>query len=213
MRAHREHPLIIRLTHWLNVVALYIMITSGFRIYNASPLFGFTFPLWMTTGGWLEGARQWHFFAMWIFGANGVIWLLFNLLSRHGRTTTLFRKRDISGVLPMIQYYLRLRKQQPASGKYNPLQKLAYTTVIVLAIGIVLTGIAIYWPVQFSWVTAIFGDYDSARVWHFLFMSSLLLFFFGHVFMVLNAGWKNFLGMITGGKKSFRDSLVNESQR
>ena len=196
--SERIHPLVIRLTHWVNVIALYIMVTSGLKIYNASPIFGFLFPDWLTTGGWLAGARQWHFFAMWLFVVNGIVWVSYNCISKHGRYTTLFRPKDAHGVLPMIKYYLRIYKQHPRTGKYNALQKLAYSSMILVALVAVLTGLSIYWPVQMQVITAIFGNYDTARIYHFLAMSAIVLFFFGHLFMVAIAGWRNFLSMITG---------------
>ncbi|MBI1805949.1 MAG: cytochrome b/b6 domain-containing protein [Ignavibacteria bacterium] len=197
-----QHPLIIRITHWLNFIALGIMVASGLRIYNASPVFYFKIPSELTLGGWLAGARQWHFFAMWLFLLNGVIYVIYNVSTRHGRHTTLFHHSDVHGIVPMIKYYLRLQKEHPPQKKYNALQKLAYTTVPLLAIGAILSGIAIYWPVQFSFVTRLFGNYDTARVWHFIFMASLVLFFLGHLLMVAIAGWDNFLSIITGWKKS-----------
>ena len=196
------HPFVIRLTHWVNFVALGIMVASGLRIYNASPLFPFRFPAAVTLGGWLAGARQWHFFAMWLFAANGTLWLLYNIFSRHGRMTTFFRKTDISGVWPMIRYYLRLDRAHPPAKKYNPLQKLAYSTIPLAALGAVLSGMAIYWPVQFGWITSLLGNYDVARGVHFLCMAVLVLFFAGHIFMVLISGWSNFVSIITGWKKS-----------
>jgi thiosulfate reductase cytochrome b subunit len=201
----RQHPLVIRVTHWVNFIALGIMVLSGLRIYNASPIWAFKIPPAFTFGGWLAGARQWHFLSMWLFLINGVIWFLYNIVSRHGRKTTLFSPaRDSGGLLPMIQYYLRIRKEHPPVVKYNSLQKAAYTSVPALAAGAVLSGIAIYWPVQFSFITQIFGNYDSARVWHFIFMSALVLFFMGHLFMVAISGWSNFLSIITGWKKVTR---------
>jgi thiosulfate reductase cytochrome b subunit len=206
----RVHPLIVRVTHWVNVVALYIMIASGLRIYDASPIFGdYRFPEWMTIGGWLAGARQWHFFAMWIFAINGTAWLVYNILSRHGRKTTLFRPSDAPDVLPMIEYYLGRRKEHPKSGKYNALQKLAYTSVIFIALLAVLSGIAIYLPVQMQIVTDIFGGYDSARVWHFAAMAGLLLFIPGHLLMVTIAGWPNFVSMIAGRIDSEHDHSLH----
>jgi thiosulfate reductase cytochrome b subunit len=197
-----QHPFIIRVTHWLNFPALGIMVLSGLRIYNASPIWGFHIPAALTFGGWLAGARQWHFFAMWILTANGILWVVYNIVSRHGRKTTLFSKSDLGGILPMILYYLRIRKEHPPVKKYNALQKLAYSTVPLAAAGAVASGIAIYWPVQFSPVASIFGGYDTARVWHFIFMAALVLFFGGHILMVVIAGWSNFVSMISGWKKN-----------
>jgi thiosulfate reductase cytochrome b subunit len=196
-----QHPLIIRLTHWINFLALGIMAASGLRIYNASPIWEFYFPSNLTLGGWLAGARMWHFFGMWLFFANGAVWLLYNVLSRHGWRTTIFRKKDLAGVLPMIQYYLRIRREHPRDGKYNALQKLAYTAIAFAGIGSVLTGTALYWPVQFSRIAWLFGGYDMARVWHFLFMAVFTIFFVGHLVMVLIAGWWNFVSIITGWKR------------
>ncbi len=196
-----HHPFIIRCTHWINVVALALMVTSGLRIYNASPLFDFKIPEVFTLGGWLAGARQWHFFAMWLFVVNGLVWIFYNIATEHGRQTTLFRLSDRLGILPMIKYYLRIQKEHPSVKKYNALQKLAYTTISLAAIGVILSGIAIYWPVQFSWLTSLFGNYDAARVWHLIFMFTLILFFFGHILMVMISGWSNFWSMITGWKK------------
>ncbi len=196
-----QHPLIIRVTHWVNAIAMTIMFTSGLRIYNASPLWSFEFPAVFTLGGWLAGARMWHFFGMWLFFINGLVWVAYNVASRHGRRTTLFRRSDVPGVLPMIQYYLGIRKAHPKSGKYNALQKLAYTMISVGGLGAVLTGISLYWPVQFSWIATLFGGYDIARYWHFVFAATFVFFLGGHIVMVLLAGWANFVSMITGWKK------------
>ncbi|HUL44215.1 MAG TPA: cytochrome b/b6 domain-containing protein [Bacteroidota bacterium] len=196
-----QHPFVIRLTHWINFLALGLMVFSGLRIYNASPLFSFAFPEYLTMGGWLAGARQLHFFAMWVFVLNGSFYFLYNVISHHGRKTTLFRGSDIRGIFPMILYYLRVRKEHPPQEKYNALQKLAYTLIPLVAFGAMLSGVAIYWPVQWGFLTRMLGGYDYARGWHFLFMAALVLFFFGHIVMVVIAGWHNFLSMFTGWKK------------
>lgn len=197
-----QHPLLIRMTHWINFIALGIMVTSGLRIYDASPIWEFRIPLSITLGGWLAGARMWHFFGMWLFFINGAVWVLYNVLSRHGRGTTIFRKEDLSGIFPMIQYYLRIRKEHPPVRKYNALQKFAYTSIPLAGLGSLLSGIAIYWPVQFSGIASVFGGYDTARIWHFLFTAVFVLFFFGHIAMVSISGWSNFVSIITGWKRT-----------
>jgi Ni/Fe-hydrogenase b-type cytochrome subunit len=197
-----QHPLLIRLTHWINFIALSIMIASGLRIYNASPLWNFTMPGFLTLGGWLAGARMWHFFGMWLFAVNGTVWVAYNVVSRHGRKTTIFRKEDVKGVMPMIQYYLRIRRQHPPAEKYNPLQKLAYTSIPLAAAGSILTGISLYWPVQFGGIASLFGGYDAARIWHFMFMAGFVFFLAGHLLMVIIAGWSNFASIITGWKRA-----------
>ncbi len=195
-----QHPLVIRLTHWLNFAALGIMVSSGLRIYNASPIWDFTMPAPFTLGGWLAGARMWHFFGMWLFFLNGLAWVAYNLISSHGRQTTIFHRADVPGLLPMIKFYLRIKKDHPPTRKYNSLQKITYTCIPLLALGSVLSGVSIYWPVQFHSVTYLFGGYDVARVWHFLFTAAFVFFFFGHIFMVTISGWQNFVSMITGWK-------------
>ncbi len=197
----RVHPFIVILTHWLNVIALGIMVSSGMKIYNASPIFGFKMPAFLTLGGWLGGARQWHFFAMWIFVVNGLLWWLYNAISKHGRETTLFKPSDVKGVLPMIKYYLRINKEHPKTKKYNPLQKLAYTSIPFAALAGILSGLVMYWPVQMQVLGYLFGGYDGARIWHFFSMSALVLFFVGHIVMVISAGWGNFVSMIIGSRK------------
>jgi thiosulfate reductase cytochrome b subunit len=124
----------------------------------------------------------------------------YNILSRHGRRTTLFSTSDVPGMFPMILYYLRIRKDHPPVRKYNPLQKAAYTAVPLIAAGALASGISIYWPVQCSVVASFFGGYDAARIWHFIFMAALVLFFGGHILMVIIAGWSNFVSIITGWK-------------
>jgi thiosulfate reductase cytochrome b subunit len=205
-----HHPFLVRASHWINVIALGAMVASGFGIYNASPVFSFEFPEWMTLGGWLGGSRMFHFAAMWLFFANGIVYVAFNLISKHGRQTTLFRGEDIKGILLMMKYYLRLRKEHAPQKKYNALQKAAYTVVPLLGLGSILTGMSIYWPVQMSGLTWCFGGYDTARVWHFLFTAAFVLFTFGHLFMVAIAGWQNFLSIFTGYKKT---KIVGEQAR
>jgi len=142
---------------------------------------------------------------MWILFFNGLVWVVYNISTRHGRKTTIFRKEDVPGVVPMIQYYLRIRKEHPPVKKYNALQKMAYTFVGFLGFGSILSGIAIYWPVQFSYITALFGGYNAARVWHFFFSTSFVFFFVGHIFMVMISGWSNFVSIITGWKETMNN--------
>jgi thiosulfate reductase cytochrome b subunit len=184
------------------------MVTSGFRIYNASPIWDFRIPEVLTLGGWLGGARLWHFFAMWVLAINGVAYVAYNILTKHGRQTTLLHPNDVPGILPMVLYYLRIRKDHPPQQKYNALQKLAYTAVPLLGLGSIISGIAIYWPVQFSGFTSLFGGYEYARMFHFFCTASFVLFTGGHLFMVAISGWDNFLSMVTGWKRASRNTVV-----
>ncbi|MFZ0362348.1 MAG: cytochrome b/b6 domain-containing protein, partial [Terriglobales bacterium] len=137
VRAAYEHPLPIRITHWVNAISLFVMVTSGLRIFRAFPSFGpkipekvlLTIPRYITLGGWLGGALQWHFTFMWFFVASGVLYVAYQVFSGHYRTM-LFLPRDVAGVWPMARHYFFFGPKPAAAGQYNPLQKLAYTSTI-----------------------------------------------------------------------------------
>jgi Ni/Fe-hydrogenase b-type cytochrome subunit len=202
---------VVRLTHWVNVVAFTIMVGSGLRIFNAYPAFarrGGTFccypfahkaiPAWLTFGGWLAGARNWHFAAMWLFVVNGIVYLAFIYL--HGEWRDLVPRRgDLRDTRQMMKFYLFVRKTHPAQGKHNALQKMAYFALPIVAVIAVLTGLAIWKPVQLGWLTWLFGGYVWARYWHFLAMVALVGLAVVHVFMVFAVDPYSLRGMITGG--------------
>src|ERR1700679_2320731 len=142
-----EHPLIVRLAHWLNAVALFVMIGSGLQIFRAFPSFGpklpqqnfFVPPKQVALGGWLGGALQWHFTFMWLFIGSGLLYVVYQVVSGHWRQV-LFMPRDIKGVWPMARHYFLFGKKSPVDAAYNPLQKLAYTSTIFFAVLSTLTG-------------------------------------------------------------------------
>ena len=189
------HPLVVRITHWLNVLAVLIMITSGWQIYNASPLFGFEFPPSLTLGGWLAGALQWHFAGLWLFVLNGLVYLAYGVLSGHFRRKLL----PISprAVLHDIGSALRGRLAHDDLSVYNAVQKLLYLGVIVAGIVIVFSGLAIWKPVQLQELTALFGGYDAARFVHFFAMAAIVGFVIVHVIMAFVVP-KSLRAMITG---------------
>jgi thiosulfate reductase cytochrome b subunit len=199
-RAAYEHPLPVRLCHWLNAISLFVMIGSGLQIFRAFPSFGAKIPQknlldWpkaYALGGWLGGALQWHLTFMWIYLATGLIYLSYQIFSGHYRQV-LFTPRDIPGVWPMVKHYFFFGPKPVATEAYNPLQKHAYTTVIGLGVLSVLTGLAVWKPVQFNWLAWLMGG--------FLTMWAILGFVFGHLIMVLLHGWNNFVSMLTGWKK------------
>jgi thiosulfate reductase cytochrome b subunit len=193
------HPLLVRITHWVNALAILVMVLSGWKIYNASPLFDFVFPDGLTLGGWLAGALQWHFAAMWILVLNGLIYLAFGLASGHLRRRMLpiSPKAMVADVLNA----LRGRLAHDDLSVYNAAQKAAYLGAIALAIGLVLSGLAIWKPVQFYALASLMGDYEGARLLHFFCMAGLVLFVLVHVVMVLLVP-KTFLTMITGKLKN-----------
>jgi len=208
VRAAYEHPLAIRVTHWVNAVSLFVLIGSGLRIFRAFPSFGpkipekvlIDIPKSLTLGGWLGGALQWHFTFMWFFAASGIFYLAYQVVSGHYRTM-LFTPRDIPGVWPMARHYFFFGPKPLATGQYNPLQKLAYTSSIGFGILSLLTGIVLYKPAQFSWLAFLFGGFHLTRVWHFAAMCGFLAFIPGHLIMVVLHGWSNFFSMLSGWKR------------
>ena len=204
-----EHPLIVRVAHWLNAVALIVLIMSGLRIFLAFPSFGPKIPQQnffvlppkgLTLGGWLAGGIQWHFTFMWIFVGSGVLYLAYQIVSGHWRQV-LFLPRDIKGVWPMARHYFLFGKKPEVVAAYNPLQKLAYTSTIFFGVVSTLTGLVMYKPVQFWWIAWPMGGYHYARIWHFFSMVGFLTFIPGHLIMVGLHGWNNFYSMITGWKR------------
>jgi thiosulfate reductase cytochrome b subunit len=172
-------PAWVRIVHWINAVAMILMIMSGWQIYNASPLFDFRFPSSITLGGWLGGALLWHFAAMWLLMVNGLVYLALGLAT--GR----FRKK----LLPITPAGLVSDAKAALTGKlshadlstYNYVQKLLYAGIIVVGILIVLSGLAIWKPVQLQYLTALFGGYDVARYVHFICMAAIVAFLVVHV--------------------------------
>jgi thiosulfate reductase cytochrome b subunit len=177
------HPLIVRLTHWLNAIAVVIMILSGWQIYNASPIFPFVFPAWMTLGGWLGGAIQWHFAAMWLLMANGLIYLGYGVAS--GRIRTRFFPISPREVGHDLLQALKGKLAHDDIAHYNGVQKLFYVGAIGALILVVLSGLAIWKPVQVWWLAAAFGGFQGARLVHFLAMAAIVGFLFVHVVMAL----------------------------
>jgi thiosulfate reductase cytochrome b subunit len=177
----RAHPLAVRLTHWINAGAIVVMIGSGWQIYNSSPLFRFVFPAWMTLGDWLGGALAWHFAAMWLLAVNFAIYLGYGLISGHVRRRLLpLRPREIRRDAILA---LRFRLPHDAS-HYNAVQRLLYVLAgygIALAI---VSGLAIWKPVQFHPLTALLGGYEVARRVHFLAMAGITGFIIVHLVLV-----------------------------
>ena len=189
------HPVWVRVTHWINVVAMLVMIGSGWEIYNASPLFPFVFPRGITLGGWLAGALLWHFAAMWLLAVNGLVYLVLGVLT--GR----FRRKLVpihpADVLSDDRAALTGKLNHDDLSVYNAVQKLLYLGVILAGIVIVLSGLAIWKPVQLQELTALFGGYDAARYVHFFAMATIVGFLIVHVIMALVVP-KSLRAMITG---------------
>ena len=176
------HPLWLRICHWLNALAMLIMVTSGWRIYNASPLFNFTFPAELTLGGWLGGALQWHFAGMWLFGINGVIYLLINIFS--GRLKHKFWPLSPRALANDFIAALRGKLAHEDLSHYNTVQKLAYLFVMFDGIILVCSGLVVWKSVQFPLLRELMGGYDNARFIHFYAMSAMVGFVVIHLIMV-----------------------------
>ena len=173
----------VRALHWTNAVAMVLMIMSGWQIYNASPLFNFSFSSSITLGSWLGGALLWHFAAMWLLMVNGLIYLILGFVS--GR----FRRKLLpitpGGVISDAKAALTLKLSHGDLSKYNSVQKLLYAGIIVVGIVIVLSGLSIWKPVQLQYLTAFFGGYDIARYVHFVCMAAIVAFLVVHVALAL----------------------------
>lgn len=188
------HPLAVRIAHWLNALAIGVMLMSGWAIYNASPIFGFKFPLWATLGGWLGGAIAWHFAAMWLLALNGLFYLVYGLFSGHFRRHFLpLRARDV-----VADARQALRMQLPHKpGIYNAVQKLLYWGVLLLGVIVVLSGLSIWKPVQLELLSDLFGGFDFSRKVHFAAMAGIAGFVVVHLLLVAIVP-KTLLPMVTG---------------
>jgi thiosulfate reductase cytochrome b subunit len=207
----KRHHGLVRLAHWLNAIFLAGMIASGLQIYAAFPHFGprgapypvpnpwdgESLPEWARLGGWLAGGLNWHFTLAWPFVITGIVYLGFLLFTGEWRSL-LFRPRDVRPAIDMQLYYLRLRREHPPQGKHNALQKAAYTGIVVLGAISVLSGFAIYKPIQLSWLTALFGGYELARYWHFVTVWAFVGFTLLHVALVFLVDPASLRAMITG---------------
>jgi thiosulfate reductase cytochrome b subunit len=189
------HPGWVRITHWINAVAIVMMVMSGWEIYNASPLFAFRFPRDYTLGGWLAGALLWHFAAMWLFVVNGAVYVLLGLAS--GRFRRKLLPISPGGVVSDMKAAVTFRLSHDDLSVYNAVQKLLYLGVILAGIVIVLSGISIWKPVQLQALTALFGGYDTARYVHFCAMAFIVGFVAIHVVMALLVP-RSLRAMITG---------------
>ena len=185
----------VRIVHWINAIAMILMIMSGWQIYNASPLFSFRFSHSITLGGWLGGALLWHFAAMWLLMINGLVYMTL------GFVTGRFRKKllplSASGVIGDTKAALTGKLSHDDLTKYNQVQKLLYTGIIVVGVLIVLSGLSIWKPVQLQYLTALFGGYDVARYVHFACMAAIVGFLVVHVALALLVP-KSLRAMIVG---------------
>ena len=205
-----KHPLAVRWLHWLNFPILFVMIWSGLLIYWANDVYAIkidgktfisffpdSFHKALNLPFRLAEGMAYHFLFMWIFFINGFLYVLYTLISGEWKYLVP-DKRSLKQAWQVILHDLHIRKYEPPFVKYNAAQRIAYTAIIFMGLGSILTGLAIYKPVQFSWITWLCGGYKAARLEHFILTIGYVLFFLVHIIQVIKAGWKNFKSMITG---------------
>jgi thiosulfate reductase cytochrome b subunit len=198
-RYPKLHPLSLRIMHWINALAMIIMIGSGWKIYEDEVLFGWLhFPEWMTIGGEAQGALQWHFFAMWILMINGLFYLGYGLLS--GRFRRKLWPISPRQIIADIGSALRFRLSHDDITHYNAVQRLLYAGIILVIIVQVISGLAVWKPMQFSELASLFYDFQGSRLVHFLGMAAIVMFLVVHVMLALLVP-KTIGAMVTGGPR------------
>lgn len=221
----RKHPLAIRWSHWINFPVLGVMIWSGLLIYWANDVYrlgwGNRTVLRFFPNSFYEALNipyrlaegmSLHFFFMWIFAINGILYFLYLLFSKEYKL--IFpNKRSLREAWLVVLHDLRIKKGLPPQQKYNAAQRIAYTGVIIMGLGSLLTGLAIYKPAQLYWLCAMLGGYEWARAEHFILTLLFCVFFLVHIIQVILAGWNNFSGMIRGFeiKKEVTTETINDN--
>jgi thiosulfate reductase cytochrome b subunit len=225
LKLEPKHPRAIRWFHWINVPLLSLMIWSGLLIYWANDvyrigwgnltLFHF-FPDWFYDAFGLDHhlaeGMAWHFFFMWFFAFNGLFYVSYTALSGEWRYLVPNR-HTFREAWQVVLHDLHLSKVEPPRRKFNGAQQIAYTSVILMGAGSLISGLAIYKPVQFAWLTAILGGYQAARLEHFLLTIGYVLFFIIHITQVIRAGWHNFLAMVTGYELVAAEEVVHGTSK
>jgi len=209
-RLEHKHPLAIRWFHWVNFPVLMVMIWSGLLIYWANDVYRIGFGSYtlfqffpekvydkLHLSQRLAEGMAWHFLFMWAFMLNGLLYVLYTAISGEWRHL-LPNRNTLREAIQVVLHDLRLRREPLPRRKFNGAQQIAYTSIIVMGAGSLLTGLAIYKPVQFAWLTMLLGGYELARFFHFWLTVGYVLFFVIHLVQVMRAGWNNFRAMVTG---------------
>ena len=221
IRDEQIHPLSRRILHWVMALSILVMIGSGWRIYNASPIFDFTFPEWITLGGDVDAslarhgdpgvasAIAWHFAAMWTLAIAYILFLLWGIVSGHFRRD--FLPVGPRSVMRDMMAALRFRLEHRL-GEYNAVQKLAYWAVLAGVAVMLLSGIAIWKPVQTYPLELLFGGFQGARIVHFLVMAGIVFFLLIHVGLTLLVP-RTLLAMVAGRATELRQPVIPEDAR
>ena len=196
-KPNRLHPLPVRIMHWINAVAIFVMIGSGWKIYNDSVIFGFLhFPDALVIGKWAQYGLQWHFFGMWIFVVNGLAYFAYGIAGgRFRRKLFPISPRE---VFATVGDAVRFRLRHDDLTHYNAVQKVLYLGVMAVGVLIVLTGLCLWKPVQFSELADLFGSFQTVRLIHFLCMSAIVAFIAVHVTLAVLVP-QSLVAMLTGG--------------
>lgn len=210
MKLEKKHPRVIRWNHWINFPILGLMIWSGFLIYWANDIYKISFgdkvlfkffPEWFYSyfnlSQRLAEGMAWHFFLMWIFAINGFIYVFYSIISGEWRYLVP-GKHAIKEAFDVVLHDLGINKAPLPKRRFNAAQQIAYSSIIIMGGFSLLTGLAIYKPIQFSWLTYLLGGYEAARLEHFCLTIGYVLFFIIHIIQVIKAGWNNFRAMLTG---------------
>ncbi len=204
------HPLPLRIMHWINAVAIFIMIGSGWRIYNDDVIFGWLhFPDFLVIGKWAQYGLQWHFFGMWIFVLNGLVYLTYGIVT--GRFRQKLFPISLHEIITTVSDALHLRLSHEDLTVYNAVQKILYLGVILVGILIVMTGLCLWKPVQFSELAALFGNFQVIRVIHFLCMAAIVAFVAVHIVLALLVP-QSLIAMLSGGP-TVGDKLAAEAEQ
>jgi thiosulfate reductase cytochrome b subunit len=193
-KSHIVHSRFVRLFHWLNALAIILMVMSGWRIYNASPLFDFRFPKALTLGGWLGGALQWHFAAMWLLVLNFLVFIIVGFASGH--FSHKYFPLSIGSIFGDFMKALRFKLPHSAT-TYNAVQKASYIGVLLAIMATILSGLVVWKSVQFQSLGVLMGGYEGARLAHFFGMAAICAFIVMHLALVLIVP-STLLPMITG---------------
>ena len=227
-----KHSLAMRWFHWVNFPLLAIMIWSGLLIYWANDeysitLFDYTLISFFPDGFYktlnipfrLAEGMAWHFMFMWFYFLNGLLYVLYILISGEWKHL-IPRMNSFKDAWLVLLHDLYIRKGLPPQNKYNAAQRIAYTLIIIMGIGSLITGLAIYKPIQFNWLTWLCGGYKLARAEHFALTLGFVFFFTVHIMQVVRAGWNNFRSVVSGFEvvkvvkkqdiKSINDGRVKE---
>lgn len=220
----KKHPVAIRWLHWINFPLLSIMIWSGLLIYWANDVYRLgwgdktilkffpdSFNKALNIPFRLAEGMSLHFVFMWLFAINGIVYFFYLLFSKEWKL--IFpNKRSLKESWQVILHDLHIKKTLPPQKKYNAAQRISYTGIIILGFLALVTGLAIYKPVQLYWLCAMLGGYEWARAEHFIITILFVLFFLVHVIQVAIAGWNNFRGMVTGFEVQSINEKLQESK-